>query len=122
MSFLWLGAGHLYARRTGAGVAFMVTNFFLVPFFLFLPLIGWLIAPVIWVHLFVVAAVTASGGRSKHTTPAGASRVSRRAPPQIFGSDDGRVCLASRDDRGDMSVSARRVRIAGPFSHLGSSR
>ncbi len=60
LSFLWLGAGHLYAGRTGAGVAFMAINFFLV-FFMFIPFIGWLIAPVIWVPLFVVAAVTASG-------------------------------------------------------------
>ena len=65
-SFLWLGAGHLYAGRTGAGVAFMVTNFFLVLFFLLIPLIGWLIAPVIWVPLFVVAAVTASGAVRAH--------------------------------------------------------
>jgi TM2 domain-containing membrane protein YozV len=66
LSFLWLGAGHLYAGRTGAGVTFMVANFFLVLFFLFIPLIGWLIAPVIWVALFVVAAVTASGAVKAH--------------------------------------------------------
>ncbi len=35
LSFLWLGAGHAYAGRTAAGVVFMVTNFFLVLFFLF---------------------------------------------------------------------------------------
>ncbi len=66
LSFLWLGAGHLYAGRTGAGVAFMATNFFLVLFFLFIPLIAWLIAPVVWVPLFVVAAVTASGAVRAH--------------------------------------------------------
>jgi len=65
LSFLWLGAGHLYAGRTGAGLAFMVTNFFLVLFFL-IPIIGWLIAPMIWVPLFVVAAVTASGAVKAH--------------------------------------------------------
>ena len=66
LSFLWLGAGHLYAGRTGAGVAFMVTNFFLVLFFFLIPLIGWVIAPLIWVPLFVVAAVTASGAVKAH--------------------------------------------------------
>jgi len=65
LSFLLLGAGHLYAGRVGTGVAFMLTHFFLV-LFLFIPFIGWLLAPMIWAGLFVVAAVTASGAVKAH--------------------------------------------------------
>ena len=65
LTFLWLGAGHLYAGRTGAGVAFMVANSFLL-LLLVIPIIGWLMAPVSWVALFVMAAVTASGAVKAH--------------------------------------------------------
>lgn len=65
LTFLWLGAGHLYAGRTGTGVALLVTNVFLL-ILLAVPLVGWVLAPVLWVPLFVLAAVSAAGAVRAH--------------------------------------------------------
>ena len=48
----WLG-------RTGPGVVLMIVDAFLV-LLLLLPIVGWLLAPMIWIPLFIVAAITSS--------------------------------------------------------------
>ncbi len=47
LTFLWLGAGHLYAGSTGAGIALMLLEFVLLPLaFLGVGIVLWvLIAP-----------------------------------------------------------------------------
>jgi TM2 domain-containing membrane protein YozV len=59
LSLLWLGAGHLYAGRTGTGVALAIFNGFLV--LLGLTFIGMFIALPLWLlSAPVVMALSAS--------------------------------------------------------------
>ena len=59
LTFLWLGAGHLYNGKVASGVTLMVVDAFLVLLFL-VPIIGWVLAPMIWIPLFIVSAITAN--------------------------------------------------------------
>ena len=65
LSFLWLGAGHLYAGKIAAGVVLMVVDFFVV-LIAFIPFVGWILAPLLWVPLFIVAAITSTVAASNH--------------------------------------------------------
>ncbi|NHC12622.1 TM2 domain-containing protein [Motilibacter deserti] len=67
LSFLWLGAGNLYAGQLGLGVALIVTNAFLM-FFGLIGLVSVVLAIVVvplvfvgWLVLFLVSGVTAAG-------------------------------------------------------------
>lgn len=71
-SFLWLGAGHLYAGRTVAGVVYLFTN--LVLWLLtFIPFAAFVTVP-IWFVLFVVAAATSHAACTAHNRRLGLRR------------------------------------------------
>ncbi|MGY1711380.1 hypothetical protein ACI8AC_17925 [Geodermatophilus sp. SYSU D00758] len=74
LSVLWMGAGHLYAGKTGAGVAFMITGLFLWLLWL-VPLIGWVLAPLLWLPIFIVAAYTAAAAAREHNAHWGITRL-----------------------------------------------
>jgi len=54
LTLLWLGAGHLYAGKIGAGIALVVFDFVL--FLLALTFVGALVAIPIWIVTFAIAA------------------------------------------------------------------
>jgi TM2 domain-containing membrane protein YozV len=58
LTFLWLGAGHLYLNRVGHGVALLVLHFFLA--LLCLTGVGALLGVPGWILGFVLAAVSCS--------------------------------------------------------------
>lgn len=60
LTFLWLGAGHLYLNRVTPGVLLLVLDFFLVLFFLFVPILGWILGFVGWLVAFCIAAASCS--------------------------------------------------------------
>lgn len=64
LTFLWLGAGNLYADQIGAGVTLLIINFALV--MLAATFIGAIIAVPLWFVAFIVAATTASTGVRRH--------------------------------------------------------
>ncbi|MGY2002805.1 hypothetical protein [Blastococcus sp. SYSU DS1024] len=74
LSLLWMGAGHLYAGRIGPGIGFMTTGFFLWILW-FIPLIGWVVAPLLWLPLFIVAACTAANAAREHNARWGVARL-----------------------------------------------
>jgi len=55
LSFLWLGAGHLYVGRIGLGIGLMVFDFFLVLLSI-IPII-WIITVPVWLIAFVFVAL-----------------------------------------------------------------
>lgn len=59
LTFLWLGAGHLYVNRITSGIILLVVD--LVLWFLMWTLIGALFAFPVWLILFVIAAIRVSG-------------------------------------------------------------
>ena len=73
LSFLWLGAGHLYAGRTTEGVVLLGVNFFLV-LFLLVPLIGWVLSPLAWLGLFMYSAISSSNAVKQHNARWGVPR------------------------------------------------
>lgn len=60
LSFLWLGAGNLYAGQTGLGVALIIINFPLA--ILGLTIFGLIIAFPIWLVLAIVGMALAAQG------------------------------------------------------------
>jgi TM2 domain-containing membrane protein YozV len=58
LSFLWLGAGHLYANRTTTGVLLIIYDFFLV--LLSVTLIGAVIAVPLWLITAPIVMVLAA--------------------------------------------------------------
>ncbi len=73
LSLLWLGAGHLYAGRTATGLALVVAELFLF-LLLMIPLIGWVLAPLGWLGLFIFAAISSSNAVKKHNARLGVAR------------------------------------------------
>ena len=73
LSFLWLGAGHLYAGKTGIGLALLATNFVLLLLAL-IPFVGWVLAPLGWIPLFIFAAISSSGAVKEHNARFGLAR------------------------------------------------
>lgn len=73
LSFLWLGAGHLYAGRTTTGIMFMVANFMLV-LVSFIPF-AFLVTVPIWIVLFIAAALTAHGAAVAYNQRWGIARL-----------------------------------------------
>ena len=73
LSFIWLGAGHLYAGRTTQGLVLLGVNFFLL-LFLMVPLIGWVLSPLAWIGLFVYAAISSSNAVKQHNAHWGMPR------------------------------------------------
>ena len=65
LTFLWLGAGHLYAGRTTTGLALLGLNLFLF-LLLMVPLIGWVLAPLGWIAAFIYAAISSSSAVKQH--------------------------------------------------------
>jgi hypothetical protein len=65
LTFLWLGAGHLYAGRTSTGVPLIILDLCLVVLAM-IPLLGWILAPMIWFPCFIVAAISASAAVKTH--------------------------------------------------------
>ena len=59
LTFLWLGAGHLYLGRTTPGVLLLVLHFFLI-FLLVIPILGWVLGFLGWVAAFIGASVSCS--------------------------------------------------------------
>ncbi|GAA1354952.1 hypothetical protein [Saccharothrix algeriensis] len=60
LSFLWLGAGNLYAGQTALGIVLILVNF---PLWIFaLTFIGMIIAFPVWVVLAIVGMVLAAQG------------------------------------------------------------
>lgn len=58
LSFLWLGAGHLYVGQIGAGIALIVLDFFLA--LLSFTVFGLLISIPVWLIAFVIVAILAA--------------------------------------------------------------
>lgn len=58
LSLLWLGAGHLYVGKIGAGIALIVLDFFL--FVLSFTVLGLIISIPVWLITFVIVAILAS--------------------------------------------------------------
>jgi len=58
LSFLWLGAGHLYVGNMGLGIGLIVFDFFLV-LLSFIPLV-WILTFPIWLIAFIFAAIHVS--------------------------------------------------------------
>jgi TM2 domain-containing membrane protein YozV len=73
LTFLWLGAGHLYAGRTTTGLALLGVNVFLF-LLLMVPLIGWVLAPMAWIGLFIFAAISSAGAVKQHNARYGVTR------------------------------------------------
>ena len=73
LSFIWLGAGHLYAGRTTEGLVLLGTNLFLI-LLLMVPLIGWVLAPLAWSGLFIYAAISSSNAVKWHNARFGMPR------------------------------------------------
>jgi len=73
LSFLWLGAGHLYAGRTGVGLALIAIDLVLI-LLLMVPLIGWVLAPLGWLGLFIYAAISSSNAVKQHNARFGVTR------------------------------------------------
>lgn len=59
LTFLWLGAGHLYVNRITSGIVLLVVD--LVLWLLMWSLIGAFVAVPMWLILFIVAAIRVSG-------------------------------------------------------------
>jgi TM2 domain-containing membrane protein YozV len=59
LTFLWLGAGHLYLGRTTPGVLLLVLHFFLVLIFI-IPFVGWVVGFLGWLAAFIGASVSCS--------------------------------------------------------------
>ena len=68
-TFLWLGMGHLYVGRIGAGIAFALIDLVLV--FLAFTGIGFIVAFPLWCLLFIIAAPLAAiaAGKAGHAVP-----------------------------------------------------
>jgi TM2 domain-containing membrane protein YozV len=77
LTFLWLGAGHLYLNRVTPGVLLLVLDFFLVLFFLFVPFIGWILGFLGWLAAFIAAAVSCS-------SIAASENAMRRPQPHVW--------------------------------------
>jgi TM2 domain-containing membrane protein YozV len=73
LSFLWLGAGHLYAGKSGIGLALLATNFVLLLLAL-IPFVGWVLAPLGWIPLFIFAAISSSSAVKEHNARFGLAR------------------------------------------------
>jgi TM2 domain-containing membrane protein YozV len=58
LSFLWLGAGHLYANRIGAGIALMVYEAFLA--LLSFSIVGLVISVPLWFISVIVVMILAA--------------------------------------------------------------
>jgi TM2 domain-containing membrane protein YozV len=58
LSFIWLGAGHLYVGKIGLGIGLMVLDFFLV--MLSLIPFTWIITVPVWLITFVFVAIHVS--------------------------------------------------------------
>ena len=58
LSFLWLGVGHLYAERTGPGIALLCAHFFLI--FLSFFIITLIITIPAWLILAPIAMITSA--------------------------------------------------------------
>jgi TM2 domain-containing membrane protein YozV len=58
LSFLWLGAGHLYVGKIGLGIGLIVFDFFLVLLSL-IPFI-WILTFPIWLIAFIFVAINVS--------------------------------------------------------------
>jgi TM2 domain-containing membrane protein YozV len=66
LSFLWLGAGHLYAGQIGVGVALLITDFFL--WLISFTLIGLIVTIPIWLILAPIAMITSANAVSSYNT------------------------------------------------------
>lgn len=58
LSFIWLGAGHLYVGRIGLGIGIMVFDFFLI--LLSLIPFSWILTVPVWLIAFVFIAINVS--------------------------------------------------------------
>ena len=59
LTFVWLGAGHLYLNRVTPGVLLMVLHVFLWMIFL-VPFVGWVLGFFGWLAAFIAATVSCS--------------------------------------------------------------
>lgn len=57
LTFLWLGAGHLYLNRTAPGVLLMLLHVFLW-LLLVVPFLGWALGFIGWIAAFIAATVS----------------------------------------------------------------
>lgn len=58
LSFLWLGAGHLYVGRTSAGAGLVLLNFFLI--IISFTGIGMIVSIPVWCVVVVIAMITSA--------------------------------------------------------------
>jgi TM2 domain-containing membrane protein YozV len=63
LTLLWLGAGHLYAGKIGAGIALVIFDFVL--FLLALTFVGALLAVPVWIITFAIAAFLSANAVSE---------------------------------------------------------
>lgn len=64
LTFMWLGAGHLYANRAIAGALLLSLNFFLV--LVSFTGVGLMVSVPLWVVTFVIAMTTAANAVQDH--------------------------------------------------------
>lgn len=63
LSFLWMGAGHLYCNRIGVGIALVLWDAFLV--LLSLTLVGWVISGPLWIISVIPVMIFAARAADK---------------------------------------------------------
>lgn len=66
LSFLWLGAGHLYAGQTAVGVVLLIVDFFL--WLISFTVIGLIVTIPIWLILLPIAMITSANAVSSYNT------------------------------------------------------
>ncbi|MCK9897976.1 hypothetical protein [Frankia sp. AgB32] len=69
LTFLWLGAGHLYAGRTTAGVLLLIADLFLWMLSFFI--ITLILTVPVWLILWVIAMVTSASAVTEHNARLG---------------------------------------------------
>ncbi len=68
LTFLWLGAGHLYAGRIATGIPLLIIDAFLL--LIALTGIGFIIAFPVWLILFLIAAPLSAAAVEKANSAA----------------------------------------------------
>ena len=69
LTFLLLGAGHLYVNKVGAGVALIVFDLFLL--LISLSVFGLIVSVPVWFVAFAIAATTSASAASRWNASAG---------------------------------------------------
>jgi TM2 domain-containing membrane protein YozV len=69
LTFLWLGAGHLYANRTTTGVLLIIYDFFLV--LLSITLIGAIVAVPLWLITAPIVMIFAANAANDYNRRTG---------------------------------------------------